>query len=414
MSPPPRDALIAEVLANLAKPVGRLAFTPSLEEHYRASIAPDKRRSMIIGTMIGLAVLVAFVLMRSLVLEIEDPERFRAWLGAMAAITAVCAVGLVVTAMTRDHRVIDATTMSAIIVVSGLVCFSFRIEPAPVSTIGMYCYVMVPLAPCSLATLHFRQALATTLAVWVLFVFIVADMADLAPVYKWPAVLLVFSVGAMALWGNYRSDRDHRVLFLFLAREKLIGEISEARNAELREMTRLDPLTGVANRRGFEERMAALTSDERPGPFALVMIDIDHFKAFNDRFGHPEGDRCLTAVAMALADGLRDDGDLLARLGGEEFALLLPGVDARAIGPIMERLRRSIERLGIPSGPGETIPPGVVTISLGASIVEATSAAPRREALEQADRALYRAKRDGRNRWQIQEADAFAQTTNPA
>ena len=109
MSPPPRDALIAEVLANLAKPVGRLAFTPSLEEHYRASIAPDKRRSMIIGTMIGLAVLVAFVLMRSLVLEIEDPERFRAWLGAMAAITAVCAVGLVVSIFQAATQINEAT-----------------------------------------------------------------------------------------------------------------------------------------------------------------------------------------------------------------------------------------------------------------------------------------------------------------
>jgi diguanylate cyclase (GGDEF)-like protein len=406
MSAPPRDVLIAEVLANLAKPAGRLAFTPVLEEHYRATIAPDKRRSMITAALIGLTVLLAFVLLRALVLEVPDPDRFRVWIGSMAAISLVCLVGLVITATTHDHRLIDATTMTAAVIVSSLVCFSFRVEPQPVSAIGVYCYVMVPLAACSLANLHFRQALVTTVVALFFYVVMVADMPDLSPVVKWPAVLLVFSVGAMALWGNYRSDRDHRALFLFLARERLIGEISEARNAELKEMTRLDPLTGVANRRGFEERLTSLTAAGREVSFALVMIDIDHFKAFNDRFGHPEGDRCLTAVAMALTDGLRDDGDLLARLGGEEFALLLPGVDARAIGPIMERLRRSIEKLAIPSGPGDAIPPGVVTISLGASIVDPTSPAPRREALEQADRALYSAKNAGRNRWRIEEAEA--------
>jgi diguanylate cyclase (GGDEF)-like protein len=158
----------------------------------------------------------------------------------------------------------------------------------------------------------------------------------------------------------------------------------------------LDPLTGLPNRRYLEEKTAQIwkRSDDEVSPTAVVMIDIDHFKKYNDRHGHPAGDLCLKRVAGAVSGQLRGEADIAIRLGGEEFLLLLPQTELGEAIRIAERIRRAIESLAIPH---EGLTAGCcVTASFGV-MAGHVSAHPLGELLAGADTALYAAKRNGRN-----------------
>jgi len=156
-----------------------------------------------------------------------------------------------------------------------------------------------------------------------------------------------------------------------------------------------DALTGVPNRHFFTEALARTWRGERrPGPHAILMIDIDHFKLLNDRYGHPAGDGCLREVARALQGALTRSDDVLARYGGEEFIVLLR--DSPVVGAIAmaERLRVAVQNLGIENAGS---PERVVTVSIGIASAELTDETAAVRMVEDADRALYKAKCAGRN-----------------
>lgn len=163
---------------------------------------------------------------------------------------------------------------------------------------------------------------------------------------------------------------------------------------DAQEKARTDQLTGLGNRRYFEEHWARTVGDaDRQGTVAgLILIDVDHFKAVNDTYGHEAGDLVLVAVAEALQAGRRAS-DFAARLGGEELALILAQSDATGAREVAERLRRRIEDLRIRTPAGEVR----VTASLGVGIYPGRSGDAAR-VFDRADRALYAAKRGGRNR----------------
>lgn len=171
----------------------------------------------------------------------------------------------------------------------------------------------------------------------------------------------------------------------------------ERLNQELQRLTATDGLTGVANRRRFDEALdqewrRAIRSN---APLACVMIDIDHFKAFNDRYGHLQGDACLRQIAQALVGTPRRAGDIVARYGGEEFAVVLPATTGANARLVAEQLRMDVAALRISHDASTTGPH--VTISLGvASVIPKQGVAPA-TLVAAADRALYQAKRNGRN-----------------
>jgi diguanylate cyclase (GGDEF)-like protein len=167
-------------------------------------------------------------------------------------------------------------------------------------------------------------------------------------------------------------------------------------NQHLDELASLDGLTGLANRRGFDRQLERdwQQAGERSEPIALMMIDIDHFKLFNDRYGHVAGDSCLRAVGEMLSLVALDYTVLVARYGGEEFALLLPGLDIGRISALAEEARRAIEELLI--GHDES-PCGHVTVSVGVESLVPEKGQSAAYLVEAADGALYAAKRRGRN-----------------
>ena len=159
-------------------------------------------------------------------------------------------------------------------------------------------------------------------------------------------------------------------------------------NSRLEALASLDSLTGLKNRRAFEERLQEEISRARRSKecFALLLLDIDHFKNFNDSFGHPRGDDVLKSVSRVLSRSVRD-ADFIARHGGEEFAIILPDTDRDAAKLMGERLRVAIEENAWDARP--------ITVSVGAAAwLDGASA---ESLIDQADRALYRSKQAGRN-----------------
>jgi diguanylate cyclase (GGDEF)-like protein len=203
-------------------------------------------------------------------------------------------------------------------------------------------------------------------------------------------------------------DSDYQRLKGYAAEiERTNRELTQIRqqltvtNTQLERLSTLDTLTGLANRRRFDEvlRQEWRRSAREGAPLSLVFCDIDFFKNFNDGYGHLAGDECLVKVARAVNAVSNRPGDLAARYGGEEFVLVLSGTAEEGALALAEKLRARVDELRIPHAHQELGPH--VTISLGvASVVPRPGSFPE-ELLDLADRALYAAKEEGRNRVKV-------------
>jgi two-component system chemotaxis response regulator CheY len=185
-------------------------------------------------------------------------------------------------------------------------------------------------------------------------------------------------------------DPDELAVRLEIAERILkVHETLRRQNTRLAELATTDELTGVKNRRRFREDLemhVALAAREHL-PLSLVMLDVDHFKSYNDAFGHPAGDEILRSLAAVLRQGVREH-DTVARYGGEEFVVLLPATDQGAAVAVAERLRSVIER--------HSRTTRTVTASFGVATADA-AARDAQVLVAEADEALYHAKRSGRN-----------------
>jgi diguanylate cyclase (GGDEF)-like protein len=208
---------------------------------------------------------------------------------------------------------------------------------------------------------------------------------------------------------NFQIDNRNRRVFLLNMTQRIYRTELAAHNHVLLKQTKTDALTGVANRRCFDDTLAMAwqTCRDAAQPISLIMIDIDHFKKFNDYYGHQGGDECLTRVATRIRGQLRT-GDLLARYGGEEFAVIAPCAEITRASDIARRIRSAVAEMALPhrgAGEGE-----IVTISVGVATLIPDDANGARGLIEMADHALYAAKRAGRNRVSVSTAPAISPT----
>jgi diguanylate cyclase (GGDEF)-like protein len=224
------------------------------------------------------------------------------------------------------------------------------------------------------------------------------------------------ALGAVALLGAIASAYRLRLLRA-QAREATLVRLVEERTSQLQQandhlqrLSYLDALTNIGNRRHFEEilELEWRRGSRAKASIALLMLDIDDFKHYNDTFGHRAGDRCLTRVAAVLHQSLQRAGDLVARYGGEEFAAILTSTDESGGAGAAERLRAAVEQLGAERSGDCT---GGVTISIGVAAGIPGEVSSPETLLAAADKALYEAKRAGRNR--IRTASGINRAVEP-
>ncbi|QXC51492.1 GGDEF domain-containing protein [Agrobacterium salinitolerans] len=244
----------------------------------------------------------------------------------------------------------------------------------------------------------FPVAVMGTVGCMAVFIVGMEYVTVTSEVAKLPAIMCSVGISAVSLFAAYRIEQVERRDYLASLREKTLLQRIQRANHELQQLSNTDQLTGIRNRRSFEEA-ASHASGGSGRPRALILLDVDYFKKYNDSEGHVAGDDCLRRVAGRLRNALcRDDGDrsFVARYGGEEFVVLLDNCVVSAALAIGERLRlavidEAIPRLNRPDGRE------IVTVSLGIA-VSGDGREIIYEMVNRADVALYEAKRQGRDR----------------
>ncbi|MBN2558276.1 MAG: GGDEF domain-containing protein [Clostridia bacterium] len=202
----------------------------------------------------------------------------------------------------------------------------------------------------------------------------------------------------MDAWGFFVISITISILFYSLRIDSYKKDLQLiSQNNMLKQHSEIDALTDVYNRRKLDEMMEVeWKRSVRSGKeFSLLLIDLDHFKAFNDTYGHIEGDLCLRKTAEIMKNTLKRSTDSIFRYGGEEFAIILPFTSIEAAAIVAEKLRRNIENACIPNINSDY---GKLTISLGISSAVGNKAVEFNSMYIEADKALYAAKRSGRNR----------------
>ncbi|HYA73652.1 MAG TPA: diguanylate cyclase [Roseiarcus sp.] len=287
-------------------------------------------------------------------------------------------------------RVREAVAGSVPILTAAQVLTIFLLSRSPGAAHYQYLVLLVLMYANAVQWVSYGGAVAVSAVIFALHAACVAISPHLPTEAAALASAMIAATAGVTLAANRMLERDERRVFLRTLRHRLRHERTEIEATT-------DALTGLANRHRLQAKFTELWT-KGPGQVnevAIVMLDIDHFKAFNDRYGHPAGDACLKRVTSCALAQLRGAQDLAARYGGEELLLVLPGATTATAIAVAERIRRGIEALGIPhelAGANR-----VVTASFGVAAAP-TVAVSADELIVAADAALYAAKASGRNR----------------
>lgn len=292
--------------------------------------------------------------------------------------------------MLRIGAAIVVATVPAFIWIDGLPVLTANNGFTPLFDAISYGLTALALLTIVLAyrTSRFRSILDAWLAIACLSMFV--DLALQHASHQFSAGWYASRVGILIA--------ASAVLWILLFQTATLYERLAATAERLHADSLTDALTGLANRRRFDQRLDEALRDCARGtrPVALLMIDIDNFKVYNDTFGHQAGDDCLRRVAALLQNNVGRARDLVARTGGEEMTVVMPEVDRAGALVVAERLRSAVQAAGMPQGPDAIHP--VVTISVGIGATEDPAQTTPDELVAAADAGLYEAKRQGRNR----------------
>lgn len=208
-------------------------------------------------------------------------------------------------------------------------------------------------------------------------------------------------LGVLAIIGSFAVYRHISITRYNIKLGRLNKDLVQA-NKKLEAMSYLDGLTGISNRRKFNEVLEKewKRCERNQLALTLLMIDIDCFKPFNDRYGHLEGDDCLRKVAQTIESLLRRPGDFVARYGGEEFSIVLPGIDPAGAENLARKILDKVKALKIPNQDSDVS--DHLTVSLGGVSMVPTRSLPATWFINKADKLLYQAKKNGRNQYRLE------------
>jgi diguanylate cyclase (GGDEF)-like protein len=382
-------ALRAQAEADLDRAVLNVAFSPELEQRFRQDTAAERLRELR-GKSIFCAFLYSSVTLLLDFLVVLDPI----WRNVAVQVTVTPLIGMIISwtwfRSGISDRARELAALGASLAYTLSVIITVYLSPPEALAHNMVLVALPVNFVMVFIHLRLRHA-ATFLAVSILsLAAAVYTRSDLAAAQQAFPVGFVAALCGPTLLVVRQYERSRRQIYLHGLQQRLHIEHLAAENASLAELSTTDPLTGAANRRRLDRDLKMFCAKPR-ATGAFLLIDIDGFKAFNDRYGHLAGDNCLKEIANCMANQLRRC-DLLARFGGEEFAVLMPDVQESEAMDAAERLRQAVEdnRFVIE---GQFVR---VTISIGVADV---AACPEPTLLLGAsDAALYAAKKSGRNR----------------
>ena len=372
----------------------RLRFFGALEQRYLDDRAPDRLRLLQMGAALS-APLSIFLLCTDW-LMVRDQFDAALKLRLLLQVPLILAWLLSFKHLGRATR--ELFGLSSSVVAAGIsiyLCLGSSDEFGMLYLVSM---VMILLFNGGVVRMYFRMALAVNMSTLLLFVATLLSLPHPPEAIMLSMCLVMGSTALFSLFGSYWLEHEDRTNWLLSRQEQALLDELERGNLRLDEMSRHDPLTDLANRRYFDEflRQVWERAQQSGEEVAVLMMDIDHFKHYNDHYGHPAGDACLKNVAAALLSSLRKPGDLVGRFGGEEFIAVLTKTSLPLAVAAAERVRAAVADAAWPheSSPGLR----QITLSIGVSTMLPEPGAEGPAGLvADADAALYRAKAMGRN-----------------
>lgn len=375
----------------------RLRFPADQEGLYQAQHAVERRKRLEVMAVLGLALNNLYVLGGRHMVSDPLHDMLQWQVGLSALMLLLTAIGHVSNISTFMREALFSLGTSALAISS-----AWLMSHSPhLSTLSYaVCLALIPM----FSGVGARQPF------WFTFVPSVVTLLSAATLLKpvgavqalvfGDSLLMIFTNIVFTLMLAYSLEYGARKEWLLTQIEQAQGQALQALTQNLHQLSMQDPLTGLCNRRQFEEDYQRIWAHSMPEqqPLAMLMIDVDFFKRYNDCHGHPQGDSCLQQVAAQISHMASLHQGLAARLGGEEFAILLPGFQADAALRVGEAMCARMRQAAIPHR--DTLVPGLrqVTVSVGSASLVARADANPRELFAQADEALYQAKQSGRNR----------------
>lgn len=389
-------SLTAKIEHELSKPNPVGPFAVALENRYQQDIQAGRRRHLILCLVLGTLSFNSFLFWQ-LMLQ----QGHFAWVaGQMLGTSIPCATLACLLVRKLPARWRESAAMlpsyTGLLVVYNIIINGAQTQTMD-ETLFIFCWPLMLIYANTCMKSPFKVALRYNI-----FGLALTSLA----VYQAAVPLSTGGLMLTAAWcsaffsllGNYWSNIDGRRSYLYRLREELRAASLSNANHNLQRLSETDPLTGLANRRQMQPHLDRLWARHARGDAegAALLVDIDHFKRYNDHYGHLMGDGCLRTVAQTLQDALRPQ-DTIARFGGEEFVVLLFDVEPEEARQIAERLLTSIRSLNI-EHVGREDGNAELTVSVGLAHTSLADLADSAALLDQADRALYRAKRNGRDR----------------
>jgi len=373
-------------------------FDDALERHYERETHESRTRDLNITMMLGgICFLLTALTDIAFVPDIGfDGVLIR--VGALPLFLVVIVFGPQMEPMHREMLMVVAGTVLVL-----LLAYIPLLSSAPQAALSFMCAIFAIAFGNTTVVPRFRHACIFT----ALSCIGVGALSIYQGPYGWAITIELLLVGLFTLFANYRIERGARLEYLLGEHEKQRAAGLSAEREKLKILSETDALTGVANRAAFNNYWAALYADPAYAgrSAALLLLDVDHFKAYNDHYGHIAGDDCLRAVASKISSTLRNEGDLVARYGGEEFVVCVLDVSPAQARIMAKRLCGGIRALQIPHD-GREDGIGYLTVSIGIATGEIAVHGSIRELIAAADEALYIAKNNGRNRVEVALPDA--------
>jgi diguanylate cyclase (GGDEF)-like protein len=375
----------------------RLNLPEPLEGHFEHSTAPQRAARLWIEGLIAIGLFNVFVILDYFI------RGGISWFPVQVRLCVVTPIALIVNASMRlnPSRFYRETVISIVACAIGLTHLYFESNKDATSSAYAQVGVIVAVIFVNVVMrLQFSYALCSSAILLAGDLIFIQLDHFLNPSEKLLGITLAVCAILMTVVANYSVGREERMAYLIRLRSEMQSRELSFVNEKLQRISSVDSLTGLANRHSYEQEFARMWREAVAAGTSLsaIVIDIDNFKNVNDTRGHLYGDRMLVRVASLLLQGLRGKDDFAARFGGEEFVVLLPSATQEGAMIVAERIRKLVEVAGSPALQEPSIHPPLSSVSCGVASCWPNETHAREDLLEAADKALYQAKRSGRNR----------------